>query len=46
MARAKNNERWEPLMFAYVNVYLGCLALFLELVALAPLWPEASESVD
>jgi hypothetical protein len=33
-------------MLAYANVYLGCFALFLELIALAPLWPEATEIVD
>jgi hypothetical protein len=27
-------------MLAYANVFLGCLALFLEMVELAPLWTE------
>jgi hypothetical protein len=27
-------------MLAYANVFLGCLALFLEMVELAPVWPE------
>lgn len=27
-------------MLAYINVYLGCLAIFLELVAGAPYWPD------
>lgn len=27
-------------MLVYVNGYLGCCALFLELIARAPLWPE------
>jgi hypothetical protein len=31
-------------MLAYANVYVGCFALFLELVALAPLWPEATDA--
>lgn len=33
-------------MLAYANVYLGCFALLLELVAMAPVWPEASEGAD
>lgn len=30
-------------MLAYANVYLGCLALVLEFVAMAPVWPEAAD---
>ena len=32
-------------MLAYVNVYLGCLALLLEMVELAPLWTEDQTDV-
>lgn len=27
-------------MLIYINVYLGCLALLLEVIELAPVWPE------
>jgi len=32
-------------MLAYVNVFLGCLALCLEMVELAPLWTEDQTDV-
>jgi hypothetical protein len=39
----RNTDNGEGAMLAYANVYLGCLALVLEFVAMAPVWPEAAD---